>query len=153
MKFNSTVELHYTFTEQTRCVGYSEKYDEYFYDEDDYEYDYTVDEEDIVDAFMAAFGTPNSSLEDNIKSVVENIYTDDLIKDFLDEYKASSIEDAIIEVEKELMDKKLPVNSYNLLDYITGFNVSECVFCDDNLREIVEDYFYDDAYEDFCENR
>ena len=153
MKYNSTVDLHYVFTEQTKCVGYSEELDEVFYDEDEYEYDYNINEEDIVDAFMWIFGTPNASLEDNIKSVIENIYTDDLLKDVYEEYKVSTIEEVIREAKKELTTDKLPINAYNLLDYITGYNVGEFVSCDENLRETVEDYFYDDAYDDFCENR
>ena len=152
-------EFCYTFTEQAGPSQYSEEYDEEFYDTEDFEWYYTVYEDDIAKAFIDMFGNRKGTLEENIKSVIEEVMSQEELDEMLRETHSTTIEEAIEEAKKEIAEynSKLPaiyshkckkVDAYNLLDYLLG----DIFYYADNYDDELTDYFYEDAHEDFIEN-
>lgn len=152
-------EFFYTFTEQAGPSQYSEEYDEEFYDTEDFEWYYTVYEDDIAKAFIDMFGSKESTLEENIKLVIQEVMSQEELDEMLRDYSSSTIEEAIEEAKKEIAEYnlKLPaiyshkakkVDAYNLLDCLLG----DISYYSDKYEDELKDYFYEDAYEDFREN-
>lgn len=152
-------ELYYTFTEQVGPSQYSEEYDEEFYDTEDFEWYYTVYEDDIANAFIDMFGDKKETLENNVKSVIQQVMSQDELNEMLEYYDSDTIEQAIEEVKKVIADynSKLPaaysykarkVDAYNLLDYL----LADISYYSDKYEDEIKDYFYDAAHQEFLEN-
>lgn len=152
-------EIYYTFTEQVGPSQYSEEYDEEFYDTADFEWYYTVYEDDIANAFIDIFGDKKKSLEQNVKAVIQEVMSQEELDEMLEDYNSVTIEQAIEGAKKAIVEynSKLPaiythkckkVDAYNLLDYLLG----DISYYSDKYEDELKDYFYEDAYQDFREN-
>lgn len=148
--------FNYIFTEQAGPSYYSEQTDEEFYDTEDYEWEYEVDEEDISEALVSPY-IGKYSLRESCKEAINDLMSDEDIKTSLEELEVNSIDEAFNNLEKEIEDynqnrtvRRRKISAYEYLNYFLGditYYVEEA-----KMEEDLKDYFYDDAHREFRES-
>ena len=151
--------LNYTFEEQSGPAQYSEYTDEDFYDTEDFDWDYEIDNRQIAEFFLDQFGDKKHSLEENCIAVAKEVMEEDDKKELLSAYKAQNLAEVVEEIKRDIQryNQKVTEQGYshkvkkidgpNILDYMMDIN-----YYADNYEDELKDYFYEDAHEDFYQN-
>ena len=151
--------LDYTFTEQAGPAYYSEYTDEDFYDIEDFEWEYEIDNRQIAKFFLDQFSDKKHSLEENCIAVAEEVMEEDDKKELLLVYEAQNLAEVVEKIKREIQryNQRVTERGYsyrvkkidgpNILDYMMDI----CYYAD-NYEDELKDYFYEDAHEDFIEN-
>ena len=151
--------LSYTFTEQAGPAYYSEQTDEEFYDTEDFDWDYEVSELQIAKAFIDLYGKRGNTLEENCKLVVQELMTEEDLKQALVDWEAKDLDEAIAAIKanadryNERMEQdgkptRWPKDARLLLDGLLG----DISYYKDEHEDELTEYFEEEAYEDFRNN-
>lgn len=151
--------LSYTFTEQAGPAYYSEQTDEEFYDTEDFDWDYEVSELQIAEAFIDLYGKKGNTLEENCKLVVQELMTEEDLKQALVDWEAKDLDEAIASIkanadrynermEQDGKPNRWPKDARLLLDGLLG----DISYYKDEHEDELTEYFEAEAYEDFRDN-
>lgn len=151
--------LSYTFTEQAGPAYYSEQTDEEFYDTEDFDWDYEVSELQIAEAFIDIYGRKENTLEENCKLVVQELMTEEDLKQALVDWEAKDLDEAIAAIkanadrynermEQDGKPNRWPKDARLLLDGLLG----DISYYKDEHEDELTEYFEEEAHEDFREN-
>lgn len=151
--------LSYIFTVQSGPTYYSEYMDEEFYDTEDIEWDYDIDELDVARFFIETMADPKLTKEEQAAQVAEEVMEKDDIEDLLTSYGVDNLLDASKAVAKQLekinkqhelkgnLYKVEPATAERIVSYMMDIPYYEGKYTDE-----LKEYFYEDAYDDFTNN-
>lgn len=151
--------LSYTFTMQSGPAYYSEQTDEEFYDTEDYDWEYDIDEMDVSKYFIEEFSNKKSTKEEQAAKAAEEIIEAEDKKDLLQQYEVETLlevakqisydlEQANIKYKQQGLTYKIkPVTAERIL-----YNMVDISYYEDKYVDELKEHFYQDALDDFNDN-
>lgn len=121
MKFN------YVFTKEVGPTYYSEQTDETFCDTEDFDYDYEITQNEVLDGLLDYLAIKDKSATDQVKEII----------------KALEIEVEESEIVNALHNY---TDIYNIIHDLLH-NIED--YIDEEMEEFLKDYYYQDAYNEF----
>lgn len=147
--------FNYTFEVQSGPATYDDYHGEVYFDTDEYEWEYEVDEKDIAKALVDMHGDKDDTLEVKVKKVWDELLTEEEQLETLQETEEETFETLVNSAKEFYKDRKdwrgrsLTINAYTLLDWVLG----DITYYAERVEDDLKEWFYNEAEQDFYDNK